>query len=43
MNRKKSSIDEQIMDMKSKGISFIQYEESDAKRFLQKNTYYGTI
>lgn len=40
MNRKKLSIDEQIMDMKSKGISFIQYEESDAKRFLQKNTYY---
>lgn len=27
------------MDMKSKGISFIQYEESDAKRFC-KNTYY---
>lgn len=38
--KKKLSVDEIILDMKSKGISFKYISESDAKNYLLYNTYY---
>ena len=40
MNRPKLTIEEQIADMKSKGILFSETNEADAKRFLKNNNYY---
>lgn len=40
MDKKKLSIDEQITDMKEKGITFSLCSEADARKFLQNNTYY---
>ena len=40
MKRLKLSIDEQILDMQSKGISFIHSDINDAKHFLKYNNYY---
>ena len=40
MAKTKLSIDEQIADMKSKGIRFELCNEADAKKFLSNNTYY---
>ena len=40
MVKTKLSIDEQIADMKSKGIRFELCSEADAKKFLSNNTYY---
>lgn len=39
MDKKKLSIDEQITDMKEKGITFSLCSEADARKFLQNNTY----
>lgn len=36
----KLSIDNQILDLKNKGIQFSIYSENKAKRFLKDNTYY---
>lgn len=43
MKRPKLSIDEQITDMKAKGITFLTSDENDAKRFLKYNNYYFKI
>ena len=43
MNRPKLSIDEQIMNMRKKGITFSHSNEEEAKRFLKYNTYYFKI
>lgn len=40
MPKEKLSIDQQISDMKAKGISFVLCNENNAKKFLQYNTYY---
>ena len=40
MNRPKLTIDEQITNMKSKGILFSETDETEAKRFLKNNNYY---
>lgn len=40
MKRPKLSIDEQIADMQSKGITFNHSDIDDAKRFLKWNNYY---
>lgn len=40
INRPKLSIDEQTIDMKKKGITFVHSDEENAKRFLKHNTYY---
>lgn len=38
--KKKLNIDEQITDLKQKGVKFDLYSEKDAKKFLQYNNYY---
>lgn len=38
--KKKLSLDEIIMDMKSKGITFNYISENEAKKYLSLNTYY---
>lgn len=38
--KKLLSVDELIEHMKSKGITFHEVSENDAKEFLQKNNYY---
>ena len=38
--KKLLSVDELIVHMKKKGITFNEVSESDAKLFLQKNNYY---
>lgn len=43
MTRPKLSIDEQITDMQTKGITFHHSDKDDAKRFLKYNTYYFKI
>lgn len=43
MAKIKLTIDNQIEDMKSKGISFNLCSEADAKKFLINNTYYFKI
>lgn len=43
MNRPELSIDEQIMNMRKKGITFSHSNEEEAKRFLKYNTYYFKI
>ena len=40
MKRPKLSIDEQIADMQSKGITFEHSDVNDAKHFLKHNNYY---
>ena len=40
MKRPKLSIDEQIADMQSKGITFEYSDINDAKYFLKHNNYY---
>lgn len=40
MKRPKLSIDEQIFDMQSKGISFVHSDIEGAKHFLKYNNYY---
>lgn len=40
MEKMKLSINDQIEDMKAKGISFSLCSETNAKKFLQNNTYY---
>lgn len=39
----KLSVDEQIMDLKEKGITFNIVSEDEAKKFLRYNTYYFKI
>lgn len=43
MTRPKLSIDEQITDMQTKGITFHHSDKDNAKRFLKYNTYYFKI
>lgn len=40
MGKIKLSIDDQIEDMKRKGISFTLCPETEARKFLKNNTYY---
>lgn len=40
MNGPKLTIDDQIIDMKNKGITFINVDEATAKKFLKNNNYY---
>ena len=40
MNKKKLNIDEQIEDLKMKGITFNEISEVEAKKFLRYNNYY---
>lgn len=40
MHKKKLSIDEQIEDLKNKGVTFNEISEDEAKKFLRYNNYY---
>lgn len=40
MHKKKLSIDEQIEDLKIKGVTFNEISEDEAKKFLRYNNYY---
>ena len=41
MNRKKKlTIDEQITDLETKGVTFKYMSKEEAKRFLKYNNYY---
>ena len=40
MNGPKLTIDDQIIDMKNKGITFINVDEATTKKFLKNNNYY---
>lgn len=40
VKRPKLSIDQQIFDMQSKGISFVHSDIEGAKHFLKYNNYY---